>query len=208
MLYKEYGVPHGTIEKYIKLLLMWNKKTNLVSVGNEKELIERHILDSLQLKEFVEDDKVVFDVGSGAGFPGLMLSYAGAKKVNLVEINRKKASFLVTAAALSEQEIKVHDYSIYEMEAKICDIVTARGFASLEKIFELTYHLIHPKTKYILLKGKNIEYEIKNALEKWKFKYIIHQSKTSEEGCILEVEQLERHEQKDYCSSKSEGRSR
>ena len=208
MLYKEYGVPHGTIEKYIELLLMWNKKTNLISAGTERELIERHILDSLQLKKFIEEDRVVFDVGSGAGFPGLMLSYAGAKKINLVEVNKKKASFLITAAALSEHEVKVHDYSICEMESNICDVVTARGVASLERIFELTYHLIHPRTKYFLLKGKNIEHEIKNALEKWKFKYIIHPSKTSEEGCILEVEQLEKNEQKNYCSSESEGRSR
>ena len=185
-----YNVPHGTIEKYIDLLLTWNKKVNLISIRNENELIERHIHDSLQLLDHIKKEDVVFDLGSGAGFPGLMLSYAGIKNINLVESNCKKASFLTVAAALSEDKVKIHNMNIKSLETNSCDIITARGLAELNEIFELSVHLTNSKTKYLLQKGKNIDYEIKKALEKWNFEYILHESKTSSEGYIIEVHNL------------------
>ena len=191
MTYKKYNVPRGTMEQYIELLLKWNKKINLVSIKNEQELIERHVLDSLQLIDYIDKSKVIFDIGSGAGFPGLMLSYAGAKEINLVEKISKKASFLRVAATLSKNKVNVYNQAVENIEAKNCDIITARGLASLDNIFTLTTSIRKKNTQYILQKGRNIEEEIKNALEKWSFKYIIHQSKTSADGYILEVEQLE-----------------
>jgi 16S rRNA (guanine527-N7)-methyltransferase len=196
-----YNVPHGTIDNYIDLLLNWNKKVNLVSVKDRDELIERHILDSLQLLNFIKKDEVVFDLGSGAGFPGLMLSYGGIESVNIVESNHKKASFLIVAASLSKNKVIIHNSKIEALNINLCDVITARGLASLEEIFASSKNIGNKKTKYFLQKGKNIESEIKKALDKWNFKYIIHQSKTSSEGCILEVEQLSLNEQKSYCSS-------
>ena len=70
MPYKNYDVPRGTMEAYINLLFTWNEKINLVSIKNNDELMERHILDSLQLIEYIDKEQVVFDIGSGAGFPG------------------------------------------------------------------------------------------------------------------------------------------
>jgi len=190
MLYKDYNVPRGTIEEYIKLLLTWSKKINLVSARDEQELIDRHILDSLQLVNYIDKDQVVFDIGSGAGFPGLMLSYAGIKKVNLIEKNVKKADFLNVAASLSKNEVKIYNQAVEMIDIDICDVITARGLASIKNIFVLTKNLAKENTKYVLLKGKNVEEEIKNASVKWSFEYIIHKSKTSEEGCVLEVENL------------------
>ncbi len=205
--YEKYNVPRGTIEAYIKLLLEWNVKLNLVSIKSEEELVHRHILDSLQLVKYFDKEQEVFDIGSGAGFPGLMLSYAGVKKVHLIEKTNKKANFLMVAASLSSNKIKVHNLNIEELKASNCDIITARGFASLEKIFDLTQNIYQDKTKYLLQKGKNVEEEIKNALEKWSFKYIIHKSDTSDEGCILEVELLKRNEQQNYSGGESKRRS-
>jgi 16S rRNA (guanine527-N7)-methyltransferase len=207
MSYKYLDVPHGTIDRYIELLLQWNEKINLVSIKDRQELIDRHILDALQLVKYIDKDKVVFDIGSGAGFPGLMLSYAGIKKVNLVEKIGKKANFLLVAASLSRNEVEVHNSNVENINTSVCDVITARGFANLNDIFELTKNIAKENTKYILLKGKKLDQEIKNALEKWSFKYIIHKSETSNEGFILEVEHLKRNEKKDYCSSKSKGRS-
>lgn len=190
MIYK--NVPRGTIDQYIELLWNWNKKINLVSVKDRQELIERHILDSLQLMDYIDQNQVVFDIGSGAGFPGLMLSYAGIKKINLVEKIGKKAGFLAVAAALSSNKINIYDQAIEEISSDVCDIITARGFSSLENILSLTQGIANKNTKYILQKGKNIEEEIKNASEKWHFQYILHKSKTSEDGCILELEKHEK----------------
>ena len=187
---RSYNVPHGTIDEYIELLLSWNKKINLVSMHDKNVLIERHILDSLQLLDYIAKDEVVFDLGSGAGFPGLMLSYGGVKNVHLVERNDKKASFLMVAAALSINNVIVYNRPIESLNVT-CNIITARGLANLEHIFAYSRKIANEKTKFFLLKGKNVEDEIKNALNKWSFRYILHQSKTSLEGCILEVENLQ-----------------
>lgn len=194
MTYKDYNVPRGTIEKYIELLLQWNKKINLVSIKNKEELINRHILDSLQLVEYIDDNEVVFDIGSGAGFPGLLLSYAGIKRVNLVEKIRKKTNFLTLAASLSTNSVMIHNIAVEDIKIDKCDIITARGFAGLDKLLSLTESIAQKNTRYVLLKGKNIEEEIKKALENWTFKYILNQSKTSEEGYILILEQVKRNE--------------
>lgn len=187
-------VPCGTIDNYLDLLLTWNKKINLISARSREELIERHVLDSLQLMSYINRDDVVFDIGSGAGFPGLMLSYAGIRNVNLVESNHKKASFLTVAAALSSNKILIHNSNSSDLKESNCNVITARGLASLEEIFSATINLVNRKTKYILLKGKNHAVEIKKALDKWNFKYIIHHSKTSKEGFIVEVEHLRLNE--------------
>lgn len=202
MNYKEYKVPHGTIENYIDLLLEWNQKINLISIKNKQELIDRHILDSLQLTKHIQEDEVVFDIGSGAGFPGLMISYAGIKKVHLVEKVGKKASFLMVAASLSNNYVEVHNIAAEKITTTKCDVITARGFSSLEGIFDATSNIVQKNTRYLLQKGKKLDEEIKNALEKWSFKYIIHKSDTSDEGYILEVEHLSKNEQENYCSGK------
>ena len=206
--YREFGVPRGTIDNYVKLLLDWNEKINLISVKGREELVDRHILDSLQLMKYIKKDQEVCDVGSGAGFPGLMLSYAGVKKIHLVEKISKKANFLIVAAALSVNEVLVHTSSIENVRINYCDIITSRGFSSLDNIFLATKNIYRSQTKYILQKGKNIEEEIKNALENWDFEYIMHKSDTSEEGCILQVEHLKANDKKNNSGSESKRRSR
>lgn len=186
------NVPRGTIDKYMDLLLTWNKKINLVSIMDKQELIDRHVLDSLQLLDYIDESEVVFDIGSGAGFPGLMLSYGGIKEVNLVEKIEKKADFLTVAASLSENKVNVLNRNIKEIRVDFCDVITARGFASLENILSFTKNIAKKNTRYILQKGRNVEEEIKKASEKWSFQYIIHKSETSEDGCILELKQNEK----------------
>jgi len=194
MLYDFDNVPCGTIEKYIELLDKWNKKINLVSFKNQKELVERHIIDSLQLKKHIKEKEIVFDIGSGAGFPGLMLSYSGTKEMHLVEKIEKKANFLLVASCLSLNKIYIHNCDASEIKNIKADIIVARGLTELESIFNITQNLIKEDTKYFLLKGKNVTNEIKKALGKWHFEYIIHPSITSKEGCILEVKHLKQND--------------
>lgn len=201
--YSIFNVPRGTIDDFIKLLSEWNAKINLVSCKDLEDLINRHIVDSLQLIKYIDKDQEIFDIGSGAGFPGLMLSYAGIAKVNLVEKISKKSSFLNVAASLSKNKVVVYNQDVTQLTADNCDVITARGYAALDKIFAQTQNIYRSHTKYFLLKGKSLEEEIKNASEKWSFKYIIHQSDTSIEGKILEVEHLVKNEQQSYSDSKS-----
>lgn len=189
------NVPRGTIEKYIELLQQWNKKINLVSFGTQEELIHRHIEDSLELLKYIPKKSVLYDLGAGAGFPGLMLSFAGVEKVHLVEKTNKKANFLRVASALSQNQITVHDCLVEDLNIEsTCDIICARGFAELDKIFEISKKLHQLNPKFLLLKGKKIEEEIKKALEKWDFKYIIQKSELSEQGYILEINSLSKKE--------------
>lgn len=190
--YDSFNVPRGTMENYISLLKAWNRKINLVSFKTEDELISRHILDSLQLKKYIDSEEVVFDIGSGAGFPGLMLSYSGIKKIILVEKSAKKAAFLNAAASLSFQKIEVCNKNLKELVAKDCNVITARGFAELDSIFNFTNNLIEKETRFLLLKGKNIENEIKKASKTWNFECIMNKSETSEDGCVLEIRSLAR----------------
>jgi 16S rRNA (guanine527-N7)-methyltransferase len=201
--FSNFNVPRGTIEKYVDLLKTWNKKINLISFKNDEELINRHILDSIQLAKFITPDEVVFDIGSGAGFPGIILSFAGVKNTNLIEKISKKADFLIVASSLSQNYIKVYNQDIKTIQAENCDVITARGLASLEEIFDLSSNIRKSTTRFILLKGKNLHHEIKNAIEKWNFEYIIHKSKTSSDGYILEVKNLSRNEKnsKNNCHS-------
>ncbi len=184
------NVPHGTIDRFIDLLTQWNKKVNLVSNSSINELYDRHIKDSLQLTNFIKEDEIIYDLGSGAGFPGIILSYVGIKEVNLIEKITKKANFLRVASSLSSNKIIIHNCAVEDVKSTKCNVITARGFAELNKIFEISYHLISPVSRFVLLKGKKVEDEIKNALENWQFEYIIEQSQTSEDGKILIVKNL------------------
>lgn len=186
------NAPRGAIEKYIDLLMAWNEKINLVSIRDKQELIDRHILDSLQLVDYIKESEIVYDIGSGAGFPGLMLSFAGIKEVNLVEKLGKKSDFLAVARSISENKVNIHNQNVKEMTVENCDVITARGFASLENILSSTQGIANANSRYVLQKGKNVQEEIKKASEKWSFEYIIHKSKTSEDGCILELKYNEK----------------
>lgn len=195
------NVPRGTIEKYIELLLEWNKKINLISFENIEELINRHIEDSLELLKYIPKNSIIYDLGAGAGFPGLMLSFAGMKEVHLVEKINKKANFLRVASLISENQVFVHNNLVEKLEIEQCDVICARGFAELDKIF-LISEKIHPlNPKFFLLKGKKVEEEIKKALEKWDFEYIIHKSELSEQGCILEINKLNKKNAKNNSNS-------
>lgn len=188
------NVLRGTINEYIKLLSKWNEKINLVSNNDLQHLETRHINDSLQLTNYISSNQKLLDIGSGAGFPGLMLSYAGIKEVTLVESNYKKANFLQTASKLSTNKIKIIHNKIEKIPHQEYDIVTCRGFAEINKIFSLTENIHHSKLKFILLKGKNYQEELNNALCIWNFKYIIHPSLTSLDGYILEISDLNKNE--------------
>jgi 16S rRNA (guanine527-N7)-methyltransferase len=113
--------------------------------------------------------------------------------VSLVEKISKKANFLILASSLSPNKINVYNQSVESLDLQNIDVISARGFADLNKIFSLSFHLVRPKTRYLLLKGKKIEEEIKNALVNWSFEYIILESESSEYGYILEVKNLRKN---------------
>jgi len=176
------------LKKFEELILKWNQKINLVS-SNSDQLWQRHIIDSIQLLEFIESKNIdLLDVGSGAGFPGVVLSIAGVKKVTLVESDSKKAAFLLQAASLSSNKIFIINDRIENVSLQ-CDILTSRAWANINNIFKFSKKII-VRDKYLLLKGKNYVSELEKAKNEWEFEYNIENSITSLESKIIEIRNL------------------
>lgn len=178
-------VTHALLN-YQNLLLKWNKAINLISRNSEKDIWERHILDSLQLLKYIDFSDIIIDIGSGGGFPGIVLSICGVKNTVLIESDKKKSVFLAQASKLSSNKIIIVDERIDEKFNMNCDILTARGFSSVTNILGVTEGIKIQK-KMLLLKGKNYEKEIIEAQKHWVFDFNLHNSITSQEGKIVEI---------------------
>jgi 16S rRNA (guanine527-N7)-methyltransferase len=182
-------VSRETIEalmRYQRLIIKWNKVINIISQSSVEDLWERHIIDSLQLLSLINNKNIhLVDVGSGAGFPGLVLSIAGVKKVTLIESDIRKSVFLLQASKISNNIVEILPKRI-EMIDYSCDILTSRAFASIDKTFQYTKN-IKVKDRYLLLKGENYQEELKKARVNWLFDCIVHDSVTSKWGKILEI---------------------
>lgn len=191
----EKYVSHETlarIEEFTLLIKKWNKVINLVSANDLPELMHRHILDSLQLLLYIKLEDRIIDFGSGGGFPALILSLAGVKEITLIESDSRKIAFLRQAAKLSEQKIEIINERIENIEPKICDIITARAFAELDKIFKLADKNFTVRKKYLLHKGASFQTELAKAQKEWLFDLKLHASLTSAEGKLLEISNLKR----------------
>ena len=172
-----YHVSRETLQKlkdFMQILLEWNQKINLVSKNAEKELELRHVLDSLQLIDYLRDDvKLLVDVGSGSGFPGVVLAIAMAEKfpaakVVLIESITKKTVYLKDVCQrLNLQNVEVINNLAENVVFKNVDYITARAVASIDKILACTTGLCSKNTEYVLPKGHTGMAELEEADKKW-----------------------------------------
>jgi 16S rRNA (guanine527-N7)-methyltransferase len=180
-----------TLKVYREELVKWQKAINLISNTTLEEIEERHFLDSAQLLKFIPSStQTIIDVGSGAGFPGLMLSFLQAVPVTLIESDHRKATFLNHIILKTNSTAKVICDRVETLTALKADLITARGFAPLWRLFELTAPLFTPSTLFLLLKGKNYLEEINEAQKEWNFEITVHSSITDCQGKILEVKEV------------------
>ena len=173
--------------RYADILRDWSKRINLVAPSTLNDIEMRHFADSAQLADVLPKNVHVIDMGSGAGFPGVVLAILGWR-VTCVESIGKKASFLNTV----KQELELDNLEIYhgrledfirQMPANSSDFVfTARAFAPLIKILDYTKA---KNCRLFLLKGREIESEIDTAKQKYKFKYELIPSKTGDGFIII-----------------------
>lgn len=184
------------LEKYVELVKKWQKSVNLISNTTINQIWERHICDSVQLIGFMDiDSNNFFDIGSGAGFPGLVLSIILSEKnptavVELVESDRKKCLFLNEVKRQLGLNVKISNQRIEKLDDNKYDVITSRALASLDKLFDYVYRFCNERTKLIFPKGENFESEILEAKEKWCFDYKVEISKTNEKAVVLIVENL------------------
>jgi 16S rRNA (guanine527-N7)-methyltransferase len=187
------------LDSFVTLFLQWQATVNLVAPSTLPDLWTRHIADSLQLLALAPDAKVWIDLGSGGGFPGLVLACALAEtdgaRVHLVESNQKKAAFLREAARALRLPAEVHAMRI-EIFARAFtgkpDAVTARALAPLPKLLAVAYPLLKNGARGLFPKGQDIGSELTEAAKYWTIRYELAPSKTSPGGHILIVHSLEK----------------
>ena len=154
------------IEKYIKILLEWQKHVNLISKNTIPEIEKRHILDSAQLWKYIPDSsKTLTDVGSGGGFPGIILGILNKwaefpLKITLIESDSKKAIFLAEVNRQLKLNLNILTERVEKVKNLESDVLTARAFSELNQIFTLCQKIVSRETIWILPKGKGYQNEI------------------------------------------------
>ena len=178
------------IKIFINELLKANKKHNFISESTEKVIWHRHILDSAQLVKFIDFSKgSLSDLGSGAGFPGLILALFNKNKnfhVKLYEKSPVKRAFLKNISDRLSLEIEICG-NIYE-EYIDTDYIVARAFKKLETIIQVSREIVKKSHKLIILKGQNAQKDLKKAFNQEKYDYKLENSITDEDSKIIIVD--------------------
>lgn len=189
------GVPRGTreaLERHVALLRRWNRRINLISPESEPDIWRRHVEDSLQLRTHMPQAEAAIDLGSGAGFPGLVLAIATGVHFHLVESDRRKAAFLAEAARAASAPATVHTARIEHATLPKVHVITARALAPLTRLLAYTNPHLHPDGVALFLKGEHVEAELAEAAaEGWRFSHQRHASLTGS-GSVLVVTQIHR----------------
>jgi 16S rRNA (guanine527-N7)-methyltransferase len=178
-------------------LRRWQAIKNLVGPATLDHIWDRHIVDSLQLLDLAPEAKLWLDLGSGAGFPGLVLAIAGAKrglKVHLVESNSRKCAFLRHIARRAGVSATVHEARLESVIPDFigkADVVSARALASLTMLLNWTEPLLKAGTIGLFPKGRDAEIELTEARKKWTFKADILPSRTDSDARILRITSIE-----------------
>jgi 16S rRNA (guanine527-N7)-methyltransferase len=175
------NVPRGTIltlEKFVELLLKWNEKINLIGRNTSSLVWQNHVLPSMRLMDCItEDNPVILDVGSGAGFPGVVLSIIKGWGVVLVEKNRKKCTFLREAQKATGANLIIENCSIETIEETkkfSPDILVSRGVTTIRNFLKLVDRFLNSQVKVMLIKGDRCQEEIDESLgQDWQFDYEI-----------------------------------
>ena len=188
------------LDRYVALLLDWQSKTNLVAPSTLGEIWTRHIDDSLQLHDLAPSPRRWCDMGSGAGFPGIVLAIAQAETpaghVDLIESNDKKAAFLRAVIRETGIAATVHASRIEDCGAVLAraDAVSARALASLDMLLGFVAGHIRPEIPCYFAKGGQHSEEIIDASRHWRFTLVKHASTTREDAAILEVSAIARQD--------------
>ena len=194
-------VSHETearLDRYVTLLREWQVKTNLVAPSTLPQLWTRHIADSLQLVDLAPSATRWADLGSGGGFPGVVLACAMAgtpgANVHLVERIAKKAAFLREVVRITTSPGVVHLAEIGDNVDRITgpvDCVTARALAPLHQLIGFAEPLLRQGAKALFPKGQDVEAELTEAAKYWNIQPQLHRSRTGD-GWIVELTSVER----------------
>lgn len=196
MFQNEINVSRETLEKlkiYADLLIKWQQKINLVSSKTLPVLWHRHIYDSAQLFSIIENkDSPILDIGSGAGFPSLVLAIMGQKNIHLVESDTRKCAFMREVIRKTGVNVTIHNERIESLEPFDVKYIIARALATIEKIFNFTEPFISNETIFLLQKGENFKEEILNVKKRWTMRIETIKSLSNEDSVILKLQEVQK----------------
>lgn len=182
------------IRTYASLLNKWQKKLNLVSETTLPDKWRRHFYDSFQLKNHFDMSKSeklqILDIGSGAGFPGLLLSMLDLGEFHMVESNGKKCTFMRQVIRETNCKAIVYNERVEMMKPFPVDYIISRACAPLDRLFALSRNFMGQDTICLFLKGQSSEGEIAEARVNWEFELEKFTSVTEESGVILKVSHI------------------
>jgi len=191
----ELGVARETVSRlstYVDLLWERNQQLNLVAASTLPQVWRRHILDSAQLLAHIPPDaRTLVDLGSGAGFPGMVLAIMLADrpglKVHLIESIGKKCRFLEEVAAATGAPVEIHCSRAEALPSLKADVVTARAVAPLDRLLAMAFPFFRDGTIGLFLKGKSLPAELTLAAKSWKLDSTPIPSRSDPSGTLLRV---------------------
>jgi 16S rRNA (guanine527-N7)-methyltransferase len=180
------------LERYVELLLTWQKRINLIGPATVQSIWERHILDSLQVLPLMPKScSVIAELGSGAGIPGLVLAIAGDVEVHLYESNGKKSAFLREAIRHIGANATVHTVRLETLRTEKAvpkvDCVVARALAPLPLLLEYAEPFLSSGAVGLFHKGQDVDLELTQATKYWRLHAAKHKSCCDSRGVILEI---------------------
>ncbi len=206
------GVSRETLDRltaYVDLLETWQKKINLIGPKTLSQVWRRHILDSAQIMALIRHPpggriaaeegagppRILIDLGSGAGFPGLVLAVMDREaqlplEVHLIESDQRKCVFLREAARIAEVEVTVHETRAEDLTPFTADIITARACAPLDRLLGYAHRFWGPGTTGLFHKGQDVEKELVQATKSWSMVTQLCPSRSDPSGFIVSVNDL------------------
>jgi len=183
------------LQKYEKILIEYNKKINLISKSTEKDIYNRHFIDCAQVIDFLNNNQNLLDLGTGAGFPGIVLKIVSndfSKNLNifLIEKSKKKTAFLNFLKRQLDIDINIINQRYEDFKIIKKHSIITRAFKNIKETIDLTYKNLNNIENLLMLKGKNHINEINEAKKKYMFHMKKYQSLTSKESYILKISQI------------------
>jgi 16S rRNA (guanine(527)-N(7))-methyltransferase RsmG len=179
------------LQQYITLLLRWNRTINLIARGDEIAIWERHVADSLALIPLLPPDfSHAIDIGSGGGFPGLVLAIATGRPFHLVESDLRKATFLREASRATNAPAVVHAERMEKLNLAPAPLITARAAAPLPLLLRWSAPLLAPHGVCVFPKGRGVEDELTAAHIEWNMRVERFNSPTDSSATILRISEV------------------
>ena len=188
-----------SLKKYEDILIKANKSLNLIGNSTIKDIWTRHFLDSAQVIDFIDkNDKTLIDIGSGAGFPGLVLAITSKDrkiplKIKLIEKSPKKTKFLKDLINKLHIDVEVTNQNILKDSKKLsADVFVARAFKPLKIILELIHNKAENWKKFFIFLGKTGKHELLQASKIWDIEYKQRVSVTSNDSTVIEINRIKK----------------